>query len=218
MTNNNFWNRSVLYEMNVRQITAQGTLRAAAERLPFLRSVGVDAVWLMPVYPIGEVDRKGSLGSYYSIRDYCAVNPEFGDMADFDAFVAEAHRLGMKVLLDWVANHTSRDARWLSEKPFDWYERDGHGEAVVPYDWSDTAKLDYSNREVWRGQIDAMLFWVREHAVDGFRCDMAMLVPIEFWREASSALHAVKPDIFMLAEAEDLNLFDGAFERSVPEP
>lgn len=214
MTNNNFWNRSVLYEMNVRQITAQGTLRAAAERLPFLRSVGVDAVWLMPVYPIGEVDRKGSLGSYYSIRDYCAVNPEFGDMADFDAFVAEAHRLGMKVLLDWVANHTSRDARWLSEKPFDWYERDGHGEAVVPYDWSDTAKLDYSNREVWRGQIDAMLFWVREHAVDGFRCDMAMLVPIEFWREASSALHAVKPDIFMLAEAEELNLFDGAFDAS----
>ena len=95
MTNNNFWDRSVLYEMNVRQITAQGTLRAAAERLPFLRSVGVDAVWLMPVYPIGEVDRKGSLGSYYSIRDYCAVNPEFGGMADFDAFVAEAHRLGI---------------------------------------------------------------------------------------------------------------------------
>lgn len=205
---------AVLYEMNIRQLTGEGTLRAAVPHLGFLRNMGVDTVWLMPIYPIGQTRRKGSLGSYYSIRDYCAVNPEFGTMADFDDFVAAAHRLGMRVLLDWVANHTSRDARWLTEKPYGWYERDEHGEAVVPFDWSDTAKLDYTDRDVWRGQIDAMRFWLEHHAIDGFRCDMAMLMPIEFWQEVSAALHAVKPDVFMLAEAEELNLFDRAFDAS----
>ena len=200
---------AVLYEMNVRQLTPEGTLRAATERLAFLRELGIDAVWLMPVYPIGRVNRKGSLGSYYSIRDYCAVNPEMGTAADLDAFVAEAHRLGMKVLLDWVANHTARDARWIAEKPADWYERDAQGEPAVPWDWTDTAKLDYANRAVWQGQIDAMRYWLEEHAVDGFRCDMAMLVPIDFWREAVRQLRRTKPDLFMLAEAEELNLFEG---------
>ncbi len=200
--------RAVLYEMNVRQLTPEGTLRAAATRLPFLRNMGIDAVWLMPIYPIGERDRKGSLGSYYSIRDYCDVNPELGTWADFDAFVAEAHRLGMRVLLDWVANHTARDARWITEKPADWYERDAAGEAVVPWDWSDTAKLNYANRAVWQGQIDAMAFWLREHAVDGFRCDMAMLVPVEFWNEARRQLQSVHRELFLLAEAEELNLFE----------
>jgi len=203
---------AVLYEMNVRQLTPEGTLKAAAARLEFLRGIGIDAVWLMPIHPIGLLERKGSLGSFYSVRDYTAVNPELGTMEDFDSFVAEAHRLGMKVLLDWVANHTSRDARWIAEKPADWYERDRSGEPAVPCDWSDTAKLNYDNREVWLGQIDAMRFWVEEHAVDGFRCDMAMLVPIEFWQEVSGELHRIKPDIFMLAEAEQQNLFDDAFD------
>ncbi len=199
---------AVLYEMNVRQLTPEGTLRAAMEKLPFLRDMGIDAVWLMPVYPIGELERKGSLGSYYSIRDYCAINPELGTMADFDAFVAEAHRLGMKVLLDWVANHTARDARWIAECSPDWYERDAAGAPAVPWDWTDTAKLDYGNRAVWRAQADAMAFWLTEHAVDGFRCDMAMLVPIEFWNETVRRLRVLKPDLFMLAEAEERNLFD----------
>ena len=205
--------QAVIYEMNVRQLTPEGTLRAAAQKLPFLHDVGIDAVWLMPVYPIGEQNRKGSLGSYYSIRDYCAVNPELGSMADFDAFVAEAHRLGMKVLLDWVANHTARDARWIVEQPADWYERDAQGAPAVPWDWTDTAKLNYANPAVWQAQIDAMAFWLREHAVDGFRCDMAMLVPATFWRETSRQLRALKPDLFMLAEAEETYLFDeGAFD------
>ncbi len=207
------WSYSaVLYEMNVRQLTPEGTLKAAEAKLEFLRSIGIDAVWLMPIYPIGQEQRKGSLGSYYSIADYCAVNPEFGSMADFDSFVAKAHALGIKVLIDWVANHTSRDAVWLRTKPADWYEREADGAAKVPWDWTDTAKLDYSNRAVWRGQIEAMRFWVERHDVDGFRCDMAMLMPIEFWQEASAVLRAVKPDIFMLAEAEELNLFDRAFD------
>ena len=204
----------MLYEMNIRQLTSEGTFTAAIERLAFLRSVGVDALWLMPIYPIGEEGRKGSLGSYYSIRDYKAINPEFGTEADFRRFVDAAHALGMKVLLDWVANHTARDARWIDEKPADWYERDENGVAKIPWDWSDTAKLNYANHDVWLGQIDAMRYWVEEFAVDGFRCDMAMLVPIEFWQEASAELHRIKPDLFMLAEAEEDNLFDRAFNMS----
>lgn len=204
--------QAVFYEMNVRQLTPEGSLRAAKGRLEFLRELGVDVVWLMPVYPIGEQNRKGTLGSYYSIRDYQAVNPELGTMADFDAFVAEAHRLGMKVLLDWVANHTARDARWVTEHP-DFYERNEVGEPAVPWDWTDTAKLDYANHAVWEAQASAMEFWVTEHAVDGFRCDMAMLVPIEFWNQTSRRLRGVNPDLFMLAEAEETNLFEqGAFD------
>ena len=203
---------AVMYEMNVRQLTPEGTLQAAEKRLEFLHEMGIDAIWLMPVYPIGEQGRKGSLGSYYSIRDYKAINPEFGDMDDFDSFVAKAHSLGMKVLLDWVANHTARDAKWLKTKSADWYEREADGTAKIPWDWSDTAKLNYANHDVWRGQIEAMRFWVEKHNIDGFRCDMAMLVPIEFWQQAAAVLHAVKPDIFMLAEAEELNLFDKAFD------
>ena len=120
----------------------------------------------------------------------------------------------MKVILDWVANHTARDARWITEQPADWYERDEQGVAKVPWDWTDTAKLNYLNHDVWHGHIDAMRYWVEEFKVDGFRCDMAMLVPIEFWQEASEELHRVKSDIFMLAEAEEDNLFDRAFNMS----
>ena len=211
---NCFWPQAVLYEMNVRQLTPEGTLRAATSKLPFLKDLGVDAVWLMPVYPIGEAGRKGSLGSYYSVRDYCAVNPELGTMADFDAFVAEAHRLGMRVLLDWVANHTARDARWIAEKPASWYERDAAGRPAVPWDWSDTAKLNYADRDVWRAQADAMEFWLTQHDVDGFRCDMACEVPIDFWQQTLPALRKEYPGIYLLAEGEAPALHDGAFDAS----
>ena len=215
MYKNPEWSYSaVLYELNVRQFTPEGTFVAAIERLPFLRSLGVDAIWLMPIYPIGLEGRKGTLGSYYSIRDYKAVNEEFGSAEDFRAFVSAAHALGMKVILDWVANHTARDARWITERPADWYERDEAGVAKVPWDWTDTAKLNYANHDVWRGHIDAMRYWVESFGVDGYRCDMAMLVPIEFWQEASAELHSIKSDIFMLAEAEEDNLFDRAFNMS----
>ena len=207
------WSYSaVIYEMNVRQLTEEGTFKSAMRHLQHLKDMGVDVVWMMPIYPIGVAERKGSLGSYYSISDYCDVNPEFGSMAEFDAFVAEAHRLGMKVLLDWVANHTARDAKWLKNKPMSWYERDEKGVAKVPWDWSDTAKLNYAEKEVWQGQIDAMKFWVEKHGVDGFRCDMAMLVPLEFWQEARKELQCVKSDIFMLAEAEGVEFYDNAFD------
>ncbi len=215
MYKNPEWSYSaVLYELNVRQFTPEGTFAAARERLPFLRSLGIDAIWLMPIYPIGVEGRKGTLGSYYSIRDYKGVNEEFGTEQDLRDFITMAHSLGMRVLLDWVANHTARDARWLEEKPSDWYEREEDGTAKVPWDWTDTAKLNYANHDVWRGQIDAMRYWVEQFKVDGFRCDMAMLVPIEFWQEASEELHRIKRDIFMLAEAEEDNLFDRAFNMS----
>ena len=203
---------AVLYEMNIRQLTPEGTLAAAERHLPRLRELGVDAVWLMPLHPIGEINRKGSLGSYYSVRDYYAVNPEFGTFDDFDRFADTAHSLGLKVLMDWVANHTSRDARWLAERPADWYERDGNGEPLIPNGWDDTAKLNYANPAVWQGEIDAMRFWVERHGVDGFRCDMAMLVPTAFWREAVRQLRGVKRNIFMLAEAEQTDLLVDAFD------
>ena len=209
------WSYSaVLYELNIRQFTPEGTLNAAIERLPFLRSIGIDAIWLMPIYPIGVEGRKGTLGSYYSISDYKGVNPEFGTADDLRAFISAAHAMGIKVLLDWVANHTARDARWITERPTDWYERDAEGVAKVPWDWTDTAKLNYANHDVWLGEIDAMRYWVEEFGVDGFRCDMAMLVPIEFWQAAAEELHKIKSDIFMLAEAEEDNLFDRAFNMS----
>ena len=122
---------AVIYELNVRQLTPEGTFAAAEKHLPRLRELGIDAVWLMPIHPIGETNRKGTLGSYYAVRDYCGVNPEFGTMADFDRFVSTAHGLGLKVLLDWVANHTARDARWVTERPADWYERDAAGEPTA---------------------------------------------------------------------------------------
>lgn len=203
---------AVLYEMNIRQMTVEGTFKAATAHLERLKNLGVDVIWLMPVFPIGIKNRKGTLGSFYSIRDYCAVNEEFGSMAEFDTFVETAHNLGLKVILDWVANHTSRDNKWLTNKPLDWYERDDDGEAKIPWDWSDTAQLNYQNKEVWQGQIEAMKFWITEHNIDGFRCDMAMLTPIEFWQVVRFSLQQIKPDIFLLAEAEEDNLFQNAFD------
>ena len=206
------WSYSaVLYEMNVRQLTAEGTLTAATEQLPRLKELGIDCIWLMPVYPIGIAERKGSLGSYYSISDYCNINPEFGTFEHFDTFVATAHSLGLKVILDWVANHTSRDAKWITDKPLEWYQRTEDGTPAVPWDWSDTAQLNVSNPQVWQGHIDAMKFWVTEHNIDGFRCDMAMLLPIEFWQVVRFNLSQIKPDIFLLAEAEEDNIFQNAF-------
>lgn len=202
----------VIYEMNVRQQTSQGTFHAAEKRLELLKTVGVDTIWLMPIYPIGQVSRKGTMGSFYSISDYCSVNDQMGDLRSLDAFISKAHELGMKVILDWVANHTSRDARWLCEKPYAWYERDERGCALVPADWTDTAKLNYANREVWDAQVDSMKYWIVNHHVDGFRCDMAMLVPLEFWEYARRELEKLRGDIYMLAEAEGGQYLDFAFD------
>ena len=179
------WSRNaVIYEVNTRQYTSEGTFDAFAKELPRLKELGVDILWFMPIHPISKEKRKGELGSYYAVADYKAVNPEFGTLEDFDRFLAEAHRLGLRVILDWVANHTSPDARWIEERPADWYVRDSQGNTIVQYDWTDIAKLDYGNADMRAAMAAAMRFWL-DRGIDGFRCDMAMLVPIEFWNETS---------------------------------
>ena len=204
---------AVVYEMNVRQYTPEGTFAAASEQLPRLKKLGVDVIWLMPIYPIGEKERKGTLGSYYAVRDYCAINPEFGTMEDFEAFLAKAKKLKFRVVLDWVANHTSPDAVWISESPASWYERDSLGNTIVEYDWTDIAALNYDNPEVWDAQEKAMRFWM-EKGIDGFRCDMACEVPMEFWQKTIASLRSDWPKMYMLAEGENPELHRSGFDAS----
>ena len=207
------WTASaVLYEVNVRQYTKEGTFKAFEKHLPRLKELGVDILWFMPVYPIGEVERKGELGSYYSIRDYKAINPEFGDIEDFQSVVDKAHELGFKVILDWVANHTSRDHGWIAGHP-EWYVMDDStGTPVAPFDWTDVAELNYDNADMRAAMLDAMTYWVSEVGVDGFRCDVAHEVPVDFWNDAVAALREIRPDLFMLAESEEPALMTDAFD------
>lgn len=202
---------AVIYEVNVRQFTPEGTFKVFSEHLPRLADLGVDILWFMPIHPIGEVERKGSLGSYYSVRDYKAVSPEFGDAEDFRKVVDDAHRLGMKVIIDWVANHSSRDHEWIETHP-DWYVMDSTGTPVAPFDWTDVAKLDYSNAEMREAMKDALKFWVTEFGIDGFRCDVAHEVPVDFWNDAMKELRGIREDLFFLAEAEKPELMTDAFD------
>lgn len=199
-----------LYEVNIRQYTPEGTLRAFMSHLPRLRELGVDILWFMPVTPISEKNRKGSLGSYYAVRDYRAVNPEYGTMEDFKEVVKKAHEQGFKVIIDWVANHTGWDNPLIEEHP-EWYtQKEGRIVAPVP-DWSDVADLNYDEPGLRHYMIESMKFWIREADVDGFRCDMAAMVPTDFWEEARVALDSVKP-VFMLAEAWEPELTERAFD------
>ncbi len=205
---------SVVYEMNVRQYTEEGTFAAAAKQLPRLKELGVDVVWLMPIHEIGVLGRKGSLGSYYAIKDYKSVNPEFGTVEDFDAFVKAAHKLGLKVILDCVANHTSPDCAWVTEQPADWYMRDSLGNTVVEYDWTDIAKLNYENEDMRNAVRDAMRYWL-DRGIDGFRCDMAYIVPQDFWTETISGFRSeYKRGLYFLAEGEQTWLHDAGFDAT----
>ena len=205
---------SVVYELNIRQATVEGTFAAAEQYLPELKELGVDIVWLMPISPIGELDRKGSLGSYYSIIDYKAINPEFGTMEDFESFLNTAHDLGLKVIIDWVANHTSRDARWWNEGKKEWYVMDWEKDLpIVEYDWTDIAKLNYENQDMRLAMIDALKFWV-EKGVDGYRCDVAMNVPGDFWAEVWKQVREINPDVYLLAEGEETWLHESGFDAT----
>ncbi|MFU8843928.1 MAG: alpha-amylase family glycosyl hydrolase [Bacteroidales bacterium] len=207
------WSKNAnIYEVNIRQFTEEGTLIAFQNHLPRLKEMGVDILWLMPIHPIGEKNRKGTLGSYYSVRDYKAVNPEFGTMEEFIDFVQTAHGMGFKVILDWVANHTAWDHPWITEKP-EFYTRDSLGNMISPYDWSDVADLNYDIPEVWDAMLDALKFWVEEAGIDGYRCDVAGMVPTEFWERVRSELDMIKP-VFMLAEAEQVDHHYRAFDMS----
>lgn len=204
---------AVIYEVNLRQYTPEGTINAFSHHLSRLRDLGVDLLWFMPVNPISKEGRKGSLGSYYAVADYKAINPEFGTLDDFKALVAKAHDMGFKVIIDWVPNHTGRDNRWLTEHP-DWFVRDDKGHPVPPNpDWHDVLKLDYSNPAMRDGMIDAMAFWLRETGIDGFRCDVAGDVPTDFWEQARPQLDSISTrPLFMLAEAAKPELQRHAFD------
>ena len=205
---------SVVYELNIRQATEEGTFAAAEKYLPELKNMGVDIVWLMPISPIGVDARKGTLGSYYSIIDCKAINPEFGTMEDFDKFLATAHDLGLKVIIDWVANHTSRDAQWWKEGKKEWYVMDENTDLpVVQYDWTDIAQLNYENQDMRAAMLDALKFWI-EKGVDGYRCDVAMNVPADFWAEAWKQVREINPDVYLLAEGEEQWLHESGFEAT----
>ena len=200
---------SVMYEVNIRQFSPEGTFAGVEAQLPRLKDLGVDILWLMPMYEIGTEGRKGTLGSYYAISDYKKVNPEFGTMEDFEHLLAAAHKLGFKVILDWVANQTAPDNVWMTEKPANFYERDSLGNAIWEYDWTDTRSLNYENEDVWWAQDDAMRFWLKK-GVDGFRCDAAGEVPAEFWKGILPKMNKDYPKIYLLAEAERDNLADAS--------
>lgn len=196
------WSKNLsIYEVNVRQFSPEGTFAAVEAQLPRLKELGTDILWLMPIHPIGELNRKGTLGSYYSIKDYKGVNPEFGTEEDFKRFVKKAHELGMYVILDWVANHSAWDNPLVTEKP-DFYQKDSvTGNMVSPFDWTDVVAFNYNFPETGDYMLDAMLYWVKEFDIDGYRCDVAELVPATFWNKARTELDKLKP-VFMLAEGE----------------
>jgi len=199
----NWAQNAVVYEINVRQYSESGKLSGVSDRLQFLKDLGVDVLWFMPLHPIGEENRKGKLGSYYSVKDYKAFNPEFGTELEFQLFVKKAHQLGFKVIIDWVANHTSLDNDWVKIHP-EWYERDASGKILSPYDWTDVAKLNYNSKPMRAAMTEAMKHWVSKYDIDGFRCDVAFLVPVDFWNENRKALEKIKP-MYMLAEMEANN-------------
>ena len=202
-----------IYEVNIRQYTVEGTFTAFAKELPRLKDMGVEVLWFMPVHPIGKLNRKGESGSYYSIQDFKAVNPEFGTADDFFDLIKQAHDLGMKVIMDWVANHAAWDNVWTIDHP-EYFERDSTGNFKPPYDWTDVIQIDHSNAAQQDAMIDAMKFWITDFDIDGFRADLAHLTPLGFWKKARTVIEPLKPDLFWLAETEEVNyheVFDASF-------
>jgi glycosidase len=192
---------SNIYEVNLRQYTADGSFRAFEAHLPRLRDMGVEILWFMPITPISVKGRLGSLGSYYACSDYLSTNPEFGTLEDFKFLVQSAHRQGFKILIDWVANHTGLDHHWTTGHP-EFYRRNAEGQFFEANGWQDVIDLNYDVPELRETMIRCMEFWVNECDIDGFRCDMAMLVPLDFWKEARTAIDRIRP-LFWLAECED---------------
>jgi glycosidase len=203
---------ATIYELNTRQATEEGTFAAAEALLPEIKESGVDIIWIMPIQQIGVLERKGTLGSYYAITDYCKFNPEFGTRADFESFLAKAHELGLKVILDWVANHTAPDSEWT--KNDGWHYRDSLGNLMVQYDWTDISKLNYDNQDMRAAMKQAMHWWMDTIGIDGFRCDVAGEVPTDFWNDVMAEIRVKHPDMFTLAEDENeaQDLTESAFD------
>ena len=207
------WSRNLsIYEVNVRQYTEEGTFTAFRQHLPRLQEMGVGILWLMPINPISILNRKGSLGSYYASSDYLAINPEYGTEADFKHLVEDIHARGMYVIIDWVANHTGWDNVWTTQHP-EYYKKNDSGNFYPPVqDWADVIGLDYNNAGLREAMTQAMEYWVREFDIDGFRCDVAAMVPLNFWLAARERLEEIKP-VFMLAECENPN-YHQAFDMT----
>jgi len=207
------WTKNaVIYEVNIRQYSKEGTFKAFEKDLPRLKEQGIDILWIMPVHPIGQKERKGKLGSYYAVKDYRGINPEFGTLEDFKQLVKSAHASGLKIIVDWVANHTSWDSDLMNTHP-EYYMKDSTGKYISPFDWTDVVRLDYSKPEVNEYMIETMKWWVTETDIDGFRCDVASMVPVSFWNALRPELEKVKP-VFMLAEADMPELQKKAFDMS----
>ncbi|MFT5926399.1 MAG: alpha-amylase [Rubritalea sp.] len=220
---------AIIYEANIRQYSPEGTFNEFTKDIPQLKELGVKVIWLMPIFPISEKNRKAKagllvedikdskerdkyLGSYYAVADYEKINPDLGTSADLIKLVETAHENGMYVILDWVANHTGWDNLWIKKYP-EFYTRDENGKMIHPVgtDWTDTADLNYDNRDLWDAMSNAMSNWVTEYNIDGFRCDVAHEVPTEFWNYAVEQFQDIKP-LFMLAESEKKDLFREAFD------
>ncbi|MEO7444077.1 MAG: alpha-amylase family glycosyl hydrolase [Ferruginibacter sp.] len=193
---------SNIYEVNTRQFSKEGSFNEVTRHLLRLRDGGTDILWFMPIYPIGEKNRKGTLGSYYSIRDFKGINPEFGSVEDFAILVNTAHALGMKVIIDWVANHAAWDNVWTLTNP-EFFVCNDEGNFMPPYDWDDVIQIDHSNEAQQQEMINSMMHWLLVFNIDGFRADLAHLTPLPFWHKAKSALEKIKPGLIWLAETED---------------
>jgi glycosidase len=207
-----FMNQGNIYEVNIRQYTKEGTFKAFAKHLPRLQKMGVQTIWFMPIQPISKFGRKGSLGSYYAVASYTDINPEFGTLADFNATVNQAHALGMKVLIDYVPNHSGADHPWLTTHP-DFYETDSTGKPTYTADWSDTRELNFNNLVMQDSMINTMKYWLNATKIDGFRVDVAWGVPYSFWDKCIPALKKIR-NIYLLAEADDAKLHERGFDAT----
>lgn len=205
---------AVIYQINTRQYSEAGTFEAVEADLARIKALGVDILWLMPIHPVGEKKRKGSMGSPYAVKDFQAVNPDLGTMADFKSLVDAAHTLEMKVIIDWVANHTAWD-NYLTRVHPEWYTKDAAGEMQHPEDtdWLDVADLDYTQQGLRDYMKESLVYWIKDVGIDGYRCDVAGMVPTDFWEDVRPALDSVKP-VFMLAEWQDPELHNDAFNAS----
>lgn len=200
----------VIYEIFPRAFSPEGTFNGITRQLDRLTELGVTILWLMPIHEIGQEKKKGSIGSPYAVRDYYSINRDYGTKQDLQRLINEAHKRGLKVIIDIVANHTSWDSVLM--KHSDFYKHDAQGKIIFPYDWSDVAWLDYENPKLRDYMTDVLKYWAREFDLDGFRCDVAGEVPTDFWERARAEIEKIKPEIVMIAEASKPDLMVRAFD------
>ncbi|WP_029271533.1 alpha-amylase family glycosyl hydrolase [Flavobacterium sp. KJJ] len=205
---------AVIYQVNLRSFSPEGTIKGVQKRLDSIQKLGANVIYLMPIYPVGKIKSAGKLGSPYSVKDYKAVNPDFGSLDDLRSLVTEAHSKNMAVILDWVANHTSWDNQWITAHP-DWYQKDANGNITIPpgTNWQDVAQLNYTNTDMKKAMIDAMSYWVYNANIDGFRCDAADFVPMTFWSQAITEIRKIKNQkMILMAEGSRANHYDAGFD------